>query len=258
MVNIKNVFKSGAVFIAYITAGQRNINCLLESALALIKGGVNILEIGVPFSDPVADGPVIQRAMVDALENNTKIEDALTLTAKIKQQVEIPVVLFSYYNPILQQSKQGFYERAKAVGIDGILVVDLPHEEAADHIKNCKENEIDPIFIIAPSTTDERIKEITKDAKGFIYYVCRKGTTGMKNTLPDNFANKIAKIKKLSNLPVVAGFGIASRKNASEVIKQADGFVVGSRFVHAIEQGITDQELKKLTKEIDPRKGRLS
>ncbi len=251
---INKVFNKGPAFIAYTTAGQISLKKSLQAALSLVAGGVDILEVGVPFSDPIADGPVIQKAMANALEHDVSIIDVLKLVAAIKKQANIPMVLFTYYNPLLQFSPS-IYKEAKAAGVDGILVVDLPLEESGQHIKSCKKFDIDPIFVITPSTSSARIKEINKHAQGFLYYACRAGTTGIKTTLPEDFAANVNMIKQNSSLPVAAGFGIASREVANDVISQADGFVVGSKFVDAIAKGIAPEKLTKLAQSIDPRTG---
>ncbi len=253
MNRIGKIFKQGPAFVGYITAGHRGLDYSIEAALALIEGGVNILEVGVPFSDPIADGPVIQNASNHSLRIGINIFDVLELIKKIRCRTETPIVLFSYFNPILQVDKKGIYRLAKECGVDGILVVDLPLEESELHIKKCKDNSIAPIFIIAPSTKTERIKLIDNSGRGFLYYACRSGTTGMRHFLPSGFARKMKNIKKETHLPVVAGFGISTKEDAEEVIKHADGFVVGSFFVNAIENGAAPEELKELAKKIDPR-----
>lgn len=253
MNRIEKVFKQGPAFAGYVTAGHKGLDYSLEAVMALIEGGVNILEVGVPFSDPMADGPVIQNSSNQSLCNGTNIFGVLELIKKIRCRTEVPIILFSYFNPILQADKKGMYRIAKECGVDGILVVDLPLEESKLHIKKCKENSIAPIFIIAPSTKTERIKLIDKLGSGFLYYACRSGTTGMRHSLPAGFARKMKNIKKEAHLPVVAGFGISTKADAGEVIKHADGFVVGSFFVNAIENEASPEELKQFAKKIDPR-----
>lgn len=241
------------LFIAYLTAGQKGLDFSIQAALALVKGGVDILEIGVPFSDPIADGPVIQNAANESLKLGTTIFDVLELIKKIRKQTNVPIILFSYYNPILQAESKRFFQVAKDVGVDGILVVDLPLEEAAGFEENCRKVGVDPIFIIAPSTPKKRIKLISKHARRFLYYACRKGTTGMQSGLPSGFKEKIQEIKSVVSLPVVTGFGIASCESAQKVVKYADGFVVGSLFVDAIAKGASAKKLTELAKQIDPR-----
>ena len=201
-----------------------------KNAFSLIEIGVNLLEIGIPFSDPLADGPVIQKAMQRALEAGTTLQQVLTLTAEIRKETEVPIVLFTYYNPIQRNLKE-FLSQAKQAGADGILVVDLPLEESADYQHFCRAFELDPIFVIAPSTLPERIRAICNAGSGFIYYACQKGTTGARKNLPEDLADKIAQIRTHTEMPIAVGFGISSKETADAVLKIADGFVVGSHFV---------------------------
>jgi tryptophan synthase alpha chain len=189
-----------------------------------------LFEIGIPFSDPVADGPVIQRAMERSLKAGGGVAMALDLTRSLRKKTQAPIVLFTYFNPI-QRDLRSFLQRAKHAGADGILVVDLPLEESADYRSLCKEFDLAPIFVIAPSTPKERIEAICKVAGGFIYYACRKGTTGARSALPEDLAEKVKQIRTFTHLPIAVGFGISNRKTADEVLKIADGFVVGSHFV---------------------------
>lgn len=251
MNRIENIFKKNKkVFVAYLTAGHKGIEYSFESAIAMIEGGVNILEIGIPFSDPIADGPVIQKAMQDALQRKTSINDVFSLVGKIREHDKnVPIVLFSYLNPILKIGLD-FYIKAAKAGADAILIVDMPLEESKKIHQKCKDSALELIFIISPSTPKKRIKEIIKHAGGFLYYVCRKGTTGMKSQLPEGFAEKIEEIKSSSKLPVVAGFGISSKSMADEVLQYADGFVVGSYLVDAMQKGIGKDELTSITRNL--------
>lgn len=251
MNRLEKVFKENKkAFVAYLTAGHKGIGYSLESSIAMIDAGVNILEIGIPFSDPIADGPVIQKAMQNALERKTSIDDVFLLVNKIREHAkDVPIVLFSYLNPILKIGRD-FYIKAAKAGADAILVVDMPLEESKKIHQDCEDSGLELIFIISPSTTKKRIKEITRHAGGFLYYVCRKGTTGMKSQLPEGFSEKIEEIKSSSKLPVVAGFGISSKSMADEVIQYADGFVVGSYLVDAMEKGIGQKELTELVRNL--------
>lgn len=255
MSRISQQFAQGPAYIGYLTAGDGGIRKSLEMMQALIAGGVNILEVGVPFSDPVADGPTIQQAAARALATGINLQKIFGLIAQLRQQTEIPIILFSYYNPVLAYGDR-FYFDAKNAGVDGCLIVDLPLEEAETHFQSCKIANIDPILLIAPSTPLERIKQINQRGRGFLYYVSRKGTTGIQTALTDDFADKITEIKQNVTLPIVAGFGIADRKSAKTVVSLADGFVVGSYFVNLIANGISAAELTRLTKSIDPREKR--
>ncbi len=220
MSRISKAFANKKAFIGYLTAGKSKP----EDFLALLKMGVNVLEVGISFSDPVADGVVIQKAMQEALAANTTPETALEIVRSIRKKSDVAIILFTYLNPI-QRDLFGFLKRAKEAGVDGILIIDLPIEEYRGYCG------LDPIFVISPSTPIERIEKIASLAKGFIYYACRKGTTGAREDLPEDLAEKVAQIKAVCNLPVAVGFGISSRRAADEVLKLADGVVVGSHFV---------------------------
>lgn len=251
--SISTCFAESPQFISYLTAGDGGLDNSLTYLRALIAGGVDILEVGVPFSDPIADGPVIQQAMQRALGNGTHLFDVLELVQELRRHTDAPVVLFSYYNPILAATRQGFYQRAKASGVDALLVVDLPPEEAADLTHACHEAGLEPIYVITPSTSLARVTDIDRQAQGFLYYACRKGTTGIRSALPAGFADHMTQIKSSAQKPVVAGFGISDRDTAAAVLAHADGFVVGSRFVKAIADGATPAEVTALARSIDPR-----
>jgi len=247
------LFEKSKCFVAYITAGHRGLEFTEQAALSLVAGGVDILEIGVPFSDPIADGPVIQRAMTDALTYSVNIHSVLTTITRIKAISQVPIVLFTYFNPLLKANIKDFLPKAKQAGVDGMLVVDLPIEESALYFEQCRENNIHPICLISPSTAAHRVREISKQSNAFIYYVCRHGITGVKSDLPHNYDKTIAKIKSLINCPVVSGFGIGNRMLARQALISADGFVVGSAFVEAITHGASPDDLQNLATEIDPR-----
>lgn len=219
--------KKKKLFIGYLTAGDGDSE---QNFLTLLDGGVDLLEIGIPFSDPIADGPLIQKAMDRALKRQTTAEDALELAQKLRKQTDAPMILFTYYNPI-RKDLETFLQRAKEAGVDGILVVDLPLEEMGSYPDACRRCGLDPIFVIAPSTPRERMRKIAAQASGFIYYACRKGTTGIRNGLPEDLPAKIAAIRAETKLPIAVGFGIADLKTAKTILKLADAFVVGSYLV---------------------------
>jgi tryptophan synthase alpha chain len=243
---ITRAFDKGPAFIAYLTLGDGGLDYSLESALALAKGGVDLLEIGLPFSDPVADGPVIQQAMERSLQKGTKTDDFIPFLKAFRQKSEIPIVLFSYYNPVLASGRD-FLVQAKEAGANGMLLVDLPYELMP-------ESSLDPILIVSTSTSQDRLQKIVQKGKGFIYYACQKGTTGMRGSLPAHFSHDIERIKRECSLPVVAGFGISNRQTAKEAVDFADGFVVGSYFVDAMSRKISSEELTDLARQIDPRR----
>lgn len=234
---ITQLFNHHKAYIGYLTAGDGGIKNTLQAALALIAGGVNMLEIGVPFSDPIADGPIIQRAATRSLHAGTTLKDILWLVQEIRQQSDIPLILFSYLNPILSRIKTDFLKNAKLAGIDGLLLVDCPIEESTLIQDACQANDIAPIYVVTPATSLIRLEKIAHAAKGFLYYACRKGTTGVKTDLPEDFAEKIQFIKSIVSLPVVVGFGISNQTQVTTVLNYADGVVVGSLFVQALEEG---------------------
>lgn len=249
---IKDSFTHSKAYIAYLTAGDGGIQRTLDASLALIDGGVNLLEIGMPFSDPIADGPVIQRAAARALATGTTLNDVLWLSEQIRKRSSIPLVLFSYLNPILAAYKGSFFQDAKQAGIDGALIVDCPIEESAVIHQKCVAQQLAPIYVITPSTPTLRIQHIDKHGEGFLYYACRKGTTGVRATLPADFPEKMRQIKSNVHLPVVVGFGVSTSDVATEVITHADGVVVGSLFVKALEDGMPLCDLTTLARRINP------
>jgi tryptophan synthase alpha chain len=226
MSRISQAFVNKRAFIGYLTAGDAS----KERFLSLLEMGVNILEVGIPFSDPVADGPVIQKAMERALRAGTTVENALQLVTELRKETEVAIVVFTYFNPI-QRDLKGFLSQAKKAGADGVLVIDLPLEESALYRHLCQQIGLAPIFVIAPSTPVERIRAIGEMAEGFLYYACQKGTTGARSALPADLAVKLGQIRALTDLPIAVGFGISNRAMANAVLKIADGFVVGSHFV---------------------------
>lgn len=242
-------------FVGFVTAGDGGIDYCVECCMQLIEGGVDMLEIGVPFSDPVADGPVIQQSSQRALQAGVTPHTVLEIARRIRQQSSVPLILFSYYNPLLQQGEK-YLQEARMAGFDGVLVVDYaPSQYCEDRsfyntIRSCG---MFPVLLVAPSTTEERLQSIVKQAEGFIYYVCQKGTTGVKKNLPQDVAAKIKLIKSICSIPVVAGFGIADRASAAQALSCADGFVVGSAFVKLMSDRVDPHELKKLAQEMDPR-----
>jgi len=222
--------------VAYLTAGDPNLEKTKEIILGLDAAGVDILEIGVPFSDPTADGPIIQAASRRALENGATLSNILDMTKSVRKFSDIPIVLFGYYNPILIYGNERFAKRANASGVDGILVVDLPPEESAELRKHTDRSGIDFISLIAPTTTDDRIRKISQNARGFLYYISITGITGTARPQVSDIKNEMKRIRNITTLPVVVGFGISTREQAGELAPYADGIVIGSAFVRLIEE----------------------
>ncbi len=242
-----DIFNKKKVYIGYLTAGAQPIGYQIEAALALERGGMDLLEIGFPYSDPVADGPIIQEAMNIALKRKTKAKDILNLIQGIRAQSKIPMILFSYSNPLIQIGK-GFLNEVHAAGVEGLLMIDLPHEE-----KLSLQSPLKRIFVATPATSNERVNMLSEKGDGFLYYACRKGTTGVRKGMPEGFETDIQRIKTYSRLPAVAGFGIGTKESAKAAIAFADGFVVGSLFVKAMNEGISPTQLQFLATSIDPR-----
>jgi len=250
---IEAVFKDKKAYIAYLTAGDGGLDTTLSAMQALVKGGVDIIEVGVPFSDPVADGPVIAEAADRAVKSGVTLQAVLKLIHSFREFSDVPIILFTYYNPLLQAQKQDVYRRAKEAGVDGCLVVDLPLVMSSHHEKACLAHGLDPIYILTPNTPIDQLKKINAASRGMLYYASRKGVTGVKKSLTDDFSATLSAFKREVTLPIAAGFGIADRDTAAKAIEVADGFVVGSRFVNAISQGIDNRELIELVRSIDPR-----
>lgn len=241
-------------FIPYITAGDPDLGVTEELLLALARAGADVIELGVPFSDPMADGPVIQRASERALVRPLGVEDILPIVERFRKVSEIPIVLFTYYNPLLQLETSSMGERLKAAGVDGVLITDLIPEEAGDFVTHMRSAGIDTIFLVAPTSTDERIGMIANHASGFIYVVARTGVTGMRDDLSTSIQSLVARVRSQSTLPIAVGFGVTTPAHVREVWEYADGAVVGSRLVLEIENslgtGETVSRVERLTREL--------
>jgi tryptophan synthase alpha chain len=217
-------------FIPYICAGDPSLKRTVNLALALEKAGADLLELGLPFSDPLADGIVNQLAAQRALSAGTTIRGVFDCVREIRSDSQIPIVLYSYLNPIFQFGVDKFHLEAEEAGVDGLLILDLPPEEDVD----CPKNNVWHIRLIAPTTPASRIQQIAKSAKGFLYYVSREGVTGAQDSIASLLPGKVGELRKFSDLPVAVGFGISNAKQAHEVAKCADAVVVGSAIVDLI------------------------
>jgi tryptophan synthase alpha chain len=222
--------RSEKAFIAYICAGDPNFSATVELALALEKAGTNILELGIPFSDPLADGVVNQLAGQRALEAGATVQGVLDCVRQIRRQSQIPIVLYTYMNPIFQFGFDRFHNEANAVGVDGLLILDLPPEE------DQPSETLFHIRLIAPTTPPDRIQKICAGAAGFIYYVSRAGVTGVQTSVASSLRECVAQIRECTNLPVAVGFGISTAEQAREVAQVADAIVVGSAIVQRISE----------------------
>ncbi|MES9962315.1 MAG: tryptophan synthase subunit alpha [Candidatus Sedimenticola sp. 20ELBAFRAG] len=222
--------------VPYVTAGDPNPEVTVPLMHSMVEAGADILELGVPFSDPMADGPVIQRASERALEHHVSLRDVLDMVRRFRQKNnDTPVILMGYLNPIEIMGYEQFAEAASSAGVDGLLTVDIPPEESAQLLQALKPNGIDPIFLLAPTSTGERIKRICGAASGFVYYVSVKGITGAANLAVDEVSAKVAAIRGETDLPVGVGFGIKDPETARSVSKIADAVIVGSALVSRVE-----------------------
>lgn len=229
-------------FIAYIMAGDPNIQRTKEMVSILEDCGVDIIELGVPFSDPLADGPTIQAAAQRALEAGTTLHTVIDLVADLRKSTQIPIILMTYYNPIFKYGERQFIEDACAAGVDGIIVPDLPPDEAGRMILLSKKRPFDVIFLLAPTSTEERIKKVCKASRGFIYYVSITGITGSKLSLDPAIESHMNRIRSVSDTPIAVGFGISSPGEATLVSQFADGVIVGSAIVKKVNE--SDQDMK--------------
>jgi tryptophan synthase alpha chain len=252
--NLKRRGRKG--FIPFITAGDPDLRTTEEILIELARAGATIIELGVPFSDPMADGPVIQRASERALKNGFGIGDLLETVATARLQIETPIILFSYFNPLLQFGLKRLAEEAKAAGVDGVLVTDLSPEEAVEFEGELRASDLDMIFLIAPTSTDERLKLVAQHARGFIYAVSRAGVTGVRTNVSAEAEKLVQRMRQSSSLPIAVGFGISNVEQVRDVHRYADAVVVGSAIVAEMErrEGSTDlaQKIGEFARSLNP------
>ncbi len=223
-------------FVPFLTAGDPDLSTTLELIIELDRAGATVIELGVPFSDPMADGPVIQRALERALKHNFGVDGVLDLVGRARDQTNIPIVLFTYFNPLLRYGLEELVIKARDVGVDGVLVTDLTPEEGENFAADLLANDIDMIFLVAPTSTDERLRLISQRATGFIYAISRAGVTGPRSTVSDEAEKLVNRVRRFSSLPIAVGFGIANAEQVAEVQLYADAVVVGSAIVAEIER----------------------
>ena len=223
-------------FIPFITAGDPDLATTEKLLVTLAQSGATLIELGVPFSDPMADGPVIQRSSERALKNSFGLQEILDLVSRARKQIDIPIILFSYYNPLLQFGLKRLAEAAKDAGLDGVLVTDLSPEESDEFLTELRAQDLDMIFLVAPTSTDERLKLIAERASGFIYAVSRAGVTGTRETVSAEAEKLVNRLRKFSELPVAVGFGISNAAQVADVHRYADAVVVGSAIVAEMER----------------------
>jgi tryptophan synthase alpha chain len=223
-------------FIPFITAGDPDLETTYELLLELADAGASLIELGVPFSDPVADGPVIQRASERALRHGFGLAEILTLVSRVRETRDVPIVLFSYFNPLLQFGLERLSLEAARAGVDGLLVTDLAPEEAEQFSSMLRTHALDMIFLVAPTSTDERLRMVAERATGFIYAVSRAGVTGARDSLSSDAETLVSRVRQFSPLPVAVGFGISTAAQVRDVWRYADAAVVGSAIVAEIER----------------------
>jgi len=229
-------FENKPDLVAYVTCGDPDLATTRAVVLAAIESGANVIELGVPFSDPLADGPVIQRASERALKHGTSLEQVLKLAAEIREESQsVGLVIFSYLNPIVQMGMGKFCKVARHAGVDGVLITDLPVEEAGEYLREAKRSDLATVFLVAPTSTDERLKRIAAVSTGFVYAVSRTGVTGTQKALPEDAQGLVKRLRKYTKLPIAVGFGISNAQQFAAVGKYADAGVVGSAIVQTIE-----------------------
>ncbi|MGB2664343.1 MAG: tryptophan synthase subunit alpha [Candidatus Acidiferrum sp.] len=221
--------------VAYITAGDPTLEATHRFVLALADAGADVIELGVPFSDPLADGPTIQRASERALKSGTTLAGVLNLVHRIRESSQVPLVLFSYYNPILQMGLEKFAAAAAAAGADGVLSTDLTPEESEDYRRIFHAHHLDTIFLAAPTSSEERLQKISAATSGFLYLISRTGVTGAKDSLPDELPALLRRARRFTDLPIAVGFGISLPGHVSVLGGLADAAVIGSALVSEIE-----------------------
>ncbi|MFH1458362.1 MAG: tryptophan synthase subunit alpha [Candidatus Omnitrophota bacterium] len=230
-------------FIVFITAGYPNLSTTEKLILEFAKRGVDIIELGVPFSDPLADGPIIQEASQKALEKNVHLIDILRLVKKVRKVIDTPLCLMTYYNPVFCFGEKKFIDQALQCGVDGLILPDLTPEEGASFTRYAQKKGLDVIYFLSPTSTPKRMKFISEISRGFIYYVSLTGVTGPRKELPRDVIAKVREIKKLTVKPVCVGFGVSSPQQVRKIQKIADGVIVGSAIVHKIKEHIARPDL---------------
>jgi len=252
MRRIDHVFKKPGhkALIPYITVGYPDLDTTKKAALLLARGGADIIELGVPFSDPMADGTTIQESSFQALQNGITIKTCLELARILRKETEVPLVFMTYFNPVLKYGMDKFCLECQKVGVDGLIVPDLPPEEGSPLERAAVEHALDLIYLLAPTSTSERIKLVAKKTRGFIYLVSVAGVTGARTCLPANLATFINKVRKIAKQPLCVGFGISSTDQARQISKTADGIIIGSKLIQLMKSDPSLKSLKLFVQEI--------
>lgn len=235
MSRIKKAFENGKAFIGFLTAGDPNLGKTEEFVLKMIEGGADLIEIGIPFSDPIAEGPVIQEANIRALKAGTTVEKVFDTVRSIRSKTEVPLVFLTYLNPVFHYGYDAFLNKCRECGIDGIIIPDMPYEEKSEIVSIAKQYDVDIISMIAP-TSEERIGMIAKEAEGFVYVVSSMGVTGVRSEIKTDLKTMIDIVKKNTDTPAAIGFGISTPEQAEHFSVFSDGVIVGSAIVKIIEK----------------------
>jgi len=235
--------KKEKALVAFITAGYPNLGITEKLVLGFEKAGVDIIELGVPFSDPMADGPVIQHASQEALKKNIRLVDIINLAGRLRRSVNIPILLMTYYNPVFSFGEKRFIKAALKNGIDGVIIPDLPPDEGKDFIRRIKSAGLHNISFISPTTSLRRMKMILGLSGGFIYYVSLTGVTGVRRALAKGLKENVARIRRYTQVPVCVGFGISSRNQVERIASFADGVILGSAIVAKIKENVNSPDL---------------
>lgn len=225
-----------AAFIPFLTAGDPDLETTGRLLQALVAGGADLIELGVPFSDPIADGPTIQRSSHRALQGGVNLPGILRMVARQRDRLGVPIVLFTYFNPIYARGIEDFAEQAAASGVDGVLCVDLPPDEGGDFVQTLDRHGLDTIFLLAPTSTRDRIQKVAKMSSGFVYYVSRTGVTGARNELRPELLRETKRLRRKIDLPLAVGFGVSTPEQVKALAGVADGVVVGSALVQLVEE----------------------
>ena len=235
MSKIINAFKNGKAFIGFLTAGDPSLEKTEEFVLEMVKAGADLIEIGIPFSDPIAEGEVIQRANIRALANGTTMDKVFETVKRIRQKTQVPIVFLTYLNPVFTYGYDHFFRECSEHGVDGVIIPDIPFEEKGELMPFSDKYNVAIISLIAP-TSEERINKLASCAKGFVYCVSSKGVTGVRNEIKTDLQSIVSTVRSATKTPVAVGFGISTPQQASEIAKYADGIIVGSAIVKIIEQ----------------------
>ena len=251
MSRITSVFKPGhKALVAYITVGYPSLETTYEAASVLADNGCDIIELGIPFSDPLADGATIQKASYQALQQGITPQICLEAASQLHQRIATPLVFMSYYNPILSFGLEAFCRASAKAGIDGIIIPDLPPEEGNELQASTSKHKLDLIYLLAPTSTEERVSLIAEKCRGFIYLVSLTGVTGARQALPPGLEDFVGRVRQKAQQPLCVGFGVSNPEQAQRVAKIADGVIVGSRFLQLMEQDTTLTSLKSFTKSL--------